>query len=149
MFSIFTTCAGGYCDFDSIAFFDEKSLARQFRGEFMVSIKNDESIDNILSGNGDCDLTDFLYGVSGISRCLESESEFSFTLDGIIRHTAKSKNNMLIISSQLKNKKINRNTFIFILKIILSEINIFAKKANNKRYENLLTAHNFSYILNY
>jgi len=149
MFSIFTTRDGGYCDFDSITFFDTKLLTRQFRGELLISVKNDELISNILSDDGKCDMSDFLYGVSSVSRQLAREDAFSFTLDGIIWHRAKVVDGMLKISSESKYKTINRHTFVFILKIILSEINIFTNKANNKRYENILNAYDFSCILNY
>jgi len=149
MFSIFTTRNNGYCDFDSIAFFEKKEFIRAFSGELMISIRNDDPISNIFSEDGNCHLDDLLYGVSNISMCLESEDAFSFTFDGITRHEVKNGDDFLTVSSELKYKTVNKHTFIFILKIILSEINIFTSRAKNKNYEDFFRGDRFLYILNY
>jgi len=149
MFSIFTTRNSEYCDFDSIAFFDKKEFIRTFSGELMISIRSDDLIGNVLSDNGNCHLDDFLYGISGMSICLESEEVFSFALDGITDYEVKNGDDLLIITSKLKHKTVNKHAFIFTLKIILSEINIFTSRAKNKNYEDFFKGDRFLYILNY
>jgi len=149
MFSIFTADNCGYCDFDSIAFFDKKKLARDFGGELLISIKGDDVVSNVISDCGYFYLRDFIFNAGCIARNMESEKVFSLAFDEHDLYEIENGIDTLIFSSEGNRKKVNKHSFVFVLKIILSEINIFLRRAENKKYTNELGSSSLNYIARY
>jgi len=149
MFSIFTSHNDVYCDFDSICFFDKKTLARDFGGELLISMKGDEIISNVISDCGYFYLRDFIFNAGCIARNLESEKVFSLAFDEHDLYEVENGIDTLVFSSEENRKKINKHSFVFVLKIILSEINIFLDKASNKKYAKELGSSSLNYIAKY
>jgi len=149
MFSIFTSLDDSCCDFDLICFFDKKKLARDFGGELLISIKGDDVISNVISDCGYFYLRDFIFNAGRIARNIESEKVFSLAFDEHDLYKVENDVDVLTFYSEKNRKKINKHSFVFVLKIILSEINIFLGRAENKKYTNELGSSNLNYIARY
>jgi len=149
MYSIFTTRNGQSFDFDSIEFLDKQNLIREFSGDLGILIRNDDVIGNIFSNEGEYYLDYFLYGLMSISSGLKSGDDFSFRFNGVNNYKVKNGNDRLVISLNHEQKAVNKHTFVFILKIILSEIKIFTGRTHNKNYEELLRRDGLSYMVDY
>jgi len=149
MFSIFTNIDGFSCDFDTIRFFDQKKLSGKFGGELLISIKGDDAIGNIISECGHFYLRDFMFNLGRISRNIENEKKFSLAFDEHDLHEVSNDTDILNFKSNNKEKEINKHLFIFTLKVIISEINIFLNRSKNNRYKNYFMVKNMEYIVKY